>query len=77
LALRSTQSPNCRTEDKLYCCSTLSNSRIFVCLSHLVAEVGAFIVIYILYVYNLCYCWLKADVRIDDRVFRLKIKRVR
>jgi hypothetical protein len=36
--------------DKLYCCNASSNSKAFVYLSHLVAEIGAFFIVFSLHV---------------------------
>jgi hypothetical protein len=65
---------------ELHCCNASSNSRVFVCLNHLIAEVGAFILAFSSYVCSLCCyccCWIKTSLWIDDRIVRMQFTRVR
>jgi hypothetical protein len=56
----------------------MSNSRVFVCINHLVTKIGAiyyFIFLYILIVYYCC--WRKINFWIDNRIVRMKFTRDR
>jgi hypothetical protein len=61
--------------------NTSSNFRVFVCLNHLLAEVGAFFIVFFSQVCSLCCycccCWIKIGLWIDDRVLKLKFTRNR
>jgi hypothetical protein len=80
LASRHTQSLRQRMEGKLYCCSALSNSWVFACLSHLLTDVGVFFIVFFSHIYSLCYyCyyWIKIGFWIDDRIVKLKFMKDR